>query len=88
VDKMAKEKWQAINSDQTLAEGIGEQQKSEVQQKPAAAGKPEEVLIGLEAFVSAKDLSWMTKARLVHYAEQHQIGEQTFEKWEAALLEA
>ena len=86
---MAKEKTQTVN-DQSLAEGIVEQEKPVVveQQKPKVEQKnPEGVLIGLEAFASAKSLEWPIKVRLELYAEQIKVTEKTFDEWEKILVQ-
>lgn len=49
--------------------------------------KPEIVLIGLEAFASAKGLEWPLKVRLSHYAEQNKVTEKTFDEWEKILVQ-
>lgn len=71
-----------VVSDQQIAEERVEQQKPKVEQK-----KPEIVLIGLEAFASAKGLEWPIKVRLSHYAEQNNIAEKTFEEWEKIVAQ-
>ncbi|MDQ7818672.1 MAG: hypothetical protein RDU14_16725 [Melioribacteraceae bacterium] len=68
--------------DQQITEKTVEQQKSKVEQK-----EPEKVLIGFEAFASAKNLPWTIKVRLNHYAEQNKVTEQTFDEWEKIVVQ-
>ena len=80
-----------ISSFGDLSSAISDQQ-SAINKQPMAEGKPaagqpkpEEVLIGAEAFASAKDLEWPIAARLAHYVGQNNITEKTFAEWEAIV---
>ncbi|MHB8871856.1 MAG: hypothetical protein ACYC5G_05370 [Candidatus Doudnabacteria bacterium] len=86
---MAKEKISAVSdqqsaiSEQPITEELVVQGNTElVEQK-----KPAGVLIGFEAFASAKELHWTAKVRLELYAEQNKVTEKTFDEWEKILVQ-
>lgn len=83
MTRMAKEKQSVINdSIQVKAE------QPTATEVIIAHEESKEVLIGLEAFASAKDLHWTVKTRLTLYAEQNKVTEKTFNEWEKILAQS
>lgn len=79
---MAKEKQSTVSDQQST---VSSQQSTE--ENIIGPPKLEEILMGLEAFASAKELPWTIKVRLNHYAEQNKVTEQTFDEWEKIVVQ-